>query len=300
MFCMRSRARLNVRRVVAEKSVARSTEVVSPSPVVKWAGGKTKLLPDLLGRTPGRYRRYFEPFLGGGALFFKLEPRFAVLNDKNDELMGMYRCLAWNVEAVLRRLARHRKNHNEEYYYATRERWNEKRDKMGDVDRAATFIYMNKTCFNGLYRVNSRGRFNVPVGRYKDPQIFSPSILRSVSKILQRAEIRAGHFTDAVEGAGAGDFVYFDPPYHPLTSTSNFTSYTSDNFDEDDQRELATVARALAARGCRVLVSNSDTPFIRSLYKGFHIENVECPRNINAKASKRGPIKEVLIGNPPD
>jgi DNA adenine methylase len=294
---MRGRARINLRRVVAERSLARSLPPAAPAPVVKWAGGKGKLLPELLARRPQNYRRYFEPFLGGAALFFRLGPSYAVLNDKNPDLINMYRCLAWNVEAVIRRLTRHRLEHSQEYYYATRARWNEEHSRIGDVDRAATFIYLNKTCYNGLWRVNSRGFFNVPAGRYHDPQIFNPEVLRAASRLLQNAELKCGPFAEAVESAEAGDFVYFDPPYHPLNETARFTSYTCDNFGADDQRELAAVARGLAARGAVVMISNSDVPFIRKLYTGFRIDSVECARAINSQAERRGPISEVIISN---
>ncbi|HYU15335.1 MAG TPA: DNA adenine methylase [Candidatus Acidoferrum sp.] len=265
------------------------------SPIVKWAGGKSRLLDELCSRAPERYRRYFEPFVGGAALYFRLRPRWAVLGDSNPDLINMYRCVAWNVEAVIRRLTRHREAHGEDHYYAVRERWNRPGGLSADVDRAAAFIYLNKTCYNGLWRVNSRGEFNVPLGRYEDPAIFDRLQMGAASRLLQRAELRAGHFADAVAGAGAGDFVYFDPPYHPLSVTAHFTSYTSSSFGADDQRELARVARELVRRGCSVLVSNSDTEFVRELYRGFAIDVVDCGRAINSKASARGPQRELLI-----
>jgi DNA adenine methylase len=265
------------------------------SPIVKWAGGKSRLLDELCARAPDRYRRYFEPFVGGAALYFRLRPRLAVLSDSNPDLINMYRCVAWNVEAVIGRLARHRDAHDGDYYYAMRERWNSPGGLSADVDRAAAFIYLNKTCYNGLWRVNSRGHFNVPLGRYDDPAIFDRLQLRAASRVLQRAELGTGHYADAVAGASAGDFVYFDPPYHPLSDTAHFTSYTSSSFGPDDQRELARTARALVRRGVAVLVSNSDTAFVRGLYRGFRIDVVDCARAINSKASARGPQRELLI-----
>ncbi|HEU5055467.1 MAG TPA: DNA adenine methylase [Kofleriaceae bacterium] len=265
------------------------------APIVKWAGGKSRLCDELIARSPRRYRRYLEPFLGGAALFFRLAPRFGVLSDCNADLINMYRCVAWNVEAVIKRLARHRADHDEAHYYRMRERWNTAGELSADVDRAAAFIYLNKTCYNGLWRVNSRGQFNVPVGRYDEPSIFDPAAMRAASKLLQRAEIAACHFRDAAEQARAGDFVYFDPPYHPLSETANFTSYTAGSFGADDQRELADIARALVRRGCAVMVSNSDTDFIRDLYRGFRIDAVDCSRAINSKASARGPQRELII-----
>ena len=265
------------------------------APIVKWAGGKSRLLDELTARSPRRFRRYFEPFLGGAALYFRLAPRFGVLSDCNADLINMYRCVAWNVEAVIRRLARHRADHTEAHYYQMRERWNTAGDLAADVDRAAAFIYLNKTCYNGLWRVNSRGKFNVPVGRYDEPSIFDPVAMRAASKLLQRAEIAPGHFAEAADSARAGDFIYFDPPYHPLSETANFTSYTAGSFGPDDQRELAAIARALVRRGCSVMISNSDTHFIRDLYKGFRIDEVDCSRAINSKASARGPQRELII-----
>ncbi len=287
-----SRGTISVRR----SDLPREARAGAPaSPIVKWAGGKSRLCDELCARAPEKYRRYFEPFVGGAALYFRLRPRWAVLGDSNPDLINMYRCVAWNVEAVIHRLARHREEHGEEYYYALRGEWNRPGGLVADVDRAAAFIYLNKTCYNGLWRVNSRGEFNVPLGRYDDPTIFDRLQLRAASRVLQRAELSVSHFAEAVAGAEAGDFVYFDPPYHPLSDTAHFTSYTSSSFGPEDQRELARVARGLVRRGCAVLVSNSDTAFIRDLYRDFRIEVVDCARAINSKASARGPQRELII-----
>jgi DNA adenine methylase len=298
-------ARLNLRRVTLPKAatrrqsrgIAKAAKEATARPIVKWVGGKTKLLPEIERRMPTHYRRYFEPFFGGGALFFHLQPRTAVLGDYNRDLINMYRCVSWNVDGVLRKLAQHKRRHDKEYYYATREAWNDPDKSWGNVDRAATFIYLNKTCFNGLWRVNKKGHFNVPMGRYKDPAIHRPEALHSASKLLRRTELFRGSYVDCVDRARSGDFVYFDPPYHPINATSKFTSYTEGDFSEDDQRELARVARMLSDRGCAVMLSNNDTPFIRKIYKGFKIEQVMCPRAINSKASSRGAVPEVLIRN---
>ncbi len=265
------------------------------SPIVKWAGGKTRLLDELLARAPRRFRRYHEPFLGGAALYFRLSPRHAILSDCNADLINTYRCVAWHVEAVEKRLARHRAAHSETYYYQVREKWNTPGGMSADVDRAAAFIYLNKTCYNGLWRVNSRGKFNVPVGRYDEPSIFDADALRLASRTLQGAELHARPFAEAAEDARAGDFVYFDPPYVPLSATASFTSYTAGSFGPEDQRELADVARRLVRRGCAVLLSNSDTAFVRELYADFQIETVDCARAINSKATARGPQRELLI-----
>jgi DNA adenine methylase len=267
--------------------------VEEAGPIVKWVGGKSKLLGELLARAP-RFERYYEPFAGGAALFFRLAPAAAVLNDRNADLIATYRQVASDVEAVIRRLEIHRKHHGEKHYYSTRARWNDPSVSWTPVDRAAAFIYLNKTCYNGLWRVNRAGEFNVPLGRYADPPICSPDGLRAAARVLARAELRTGSYLDAVRDAGRGDLVYFDPPYVPVTETSNFTSYTGDGFGADDQRALAELAHRLVARGCRVMLSNSDTPFVRSLYAGLRVERVYCARAINCNASKRGDVAEVI------
>lgn len=292
------RAQISTRPTRAPKRARRRALQVPPGPILKWAGGKSKLLPELTRRAPQSYRRYFEPFLGGGALFFRMAPAGAQLGDSNGDLINVYRCVAWQLDKVARRLAHHRRNHDETYYYQMRERWNQRADKDGDCDRAALFLYLNKTCYNGLYRVNRKGHFNVPVGRYENPAIYDLQALRAASALLQKAELYHGHYSDVVQSARKGDFVYFDPPYHPLTKTANFTSYTPNSFGEEDQRELADLAHQLAERGCHVMLSNSDTPFIRKLFPGWTIDRVHCARAINSKASLRGVVHEVIVRSP--
>jgi len=301
---MRSRSRLVRSKTTAAKAI-RSTKarvVTTPglpipaaSPVVKWVGGKTKLLPELRARMPERIGRYYEPFAGGAALFFASAPADAVLGDDNRDLIATYRAIATDVDAVIRRLELHRRHHGESHYYEVRARWNDASVSWSAVDRAATFIYLNKTCYNGLWRVNRSGAFNVPMGRYVDPPICSPDVLRAAATALARAELRHGDFRAAVEDAQRGDFVYFDPPYDPLTKTANFTSYTAGSFGDDQQRALADLARGLVARGVRVMLSNSDTPFIRSIYKGLKLDRVKCARAINSNASRRGEVDEVVV-----
>jgi DNA adenine methylase len=270
-------------------------DVEPASPIVKWVGGKSRLLPELLARLPSRWNRYYEPFAGGAALFFRLAPRAAVLADRNPDLIAAYRAVATDADAVIRRLELHRQHHDERHYYAVRERWNDPSVSWSLVDRAATFIYLNKTCYNGLWRVNRAGAFNVPAGRYVDPPICAPAALRAAAGLLARAELRCGDYQDAVSDAGPGDLVYFDPPYDPVTETARFTSYTDGGFGPDDQRALAQLARRLVERGCRVVLSNSDTPFIRSLYAGLRIDRVHCARAINCKATRRGEVAEVIV-----
>ncbi|MGE0404039.1 MAG: DNA adenine methylase [Kofleriaceae bacterium] len=265
------------------------------SPIIKWVGGKTKLLPELISRMPARFGRYYEPFAGGLALFFRVAPQRAVISDANADLIALYTAVATEVNAVIKRLQHHREAHDERHYYAMRAKWNELHDSWANAERAAAFIYLNKTCFNGLWRVNRSGDFNVPIGRYTDPPICVPEALRAAHALLARAELRQGDYRVAVEDAQRGDFVYFDPPYDPVTPTANFTSYSAVGFGPDDQRTLAETARALVARGCKVMLSNSDTPFIRSIYKGFKIATVKCPRAINSNAAKRGDVDEVIV-----
>ena len=265
------------------------------SPVIKWVGGKTKLLPELISRLPEKFGRYFEPFAGGAALFFRVAPHRAVLADSNVDLINLYQAISTDVASVIRRLQAHRDAHDEQHYYATRTRWNDRDKSWSTADRAATFIYLNKTCFNGLWRVNRAGAFNVPIGRYTDPPICVPDALRAAHGLLSRTELRCTDYQQAIADASRGDFVYFDPPYDPLTPTANFTSYSAAGFGPDDQRALAEAARKLVAHGAYVMLSNSDTPFIRSIYRGFRVERVKCSRAINSNAAKRGDVDEVII-----
>jgi DNA adenine methylase len=281
-------------RVARIQRAAPAAEI-SAAPVIKWVGGKTRLLPELVARMPERYGRYFEPFAGGAALFFRLAPRRAVLADSNADLIALYAAIAADPNAVIRRLQMHREAHDEQHYYAMRSKWNEHHVSWPAPERAAAFIYLNKTCFNGLWRVNRAGAFNVPIGRYTDPPICVPEALRAASSVLARADLRCADYKTAIADARAGDFIYFDPPYDPVTTTANFTSYSADGFSAEDQRTLAQTAKDLVARGCKVMLSNSDTPFMRSLYKGMRVERVKCPRAINSNAAKRGDVDELVI-----
>ncbi|MGC1305665.1 MAG: DNA adenine methylase [Phormidesmis sp.] len=266
-------------------------------PFIKWAGGKSRLIEQYKPFLPGDFDAYHEPFLGGGALFFHLAPRLqaegkqAFLSDLNPELVNVYTCVRDAVEALVEQLARHQQQHSEHWYYEVRSQL-----ETDPVKRAARFIYLNKTCYNGLYRENARGLFNVPIGRYKNPRICAPELLYPASAALQIADISERPFTAVLERAvGDRDFVYFDPPYHPLSGTSKFTAYSRDRFATEQQRKLLDVISQLAKRNVRVLASNSDCPFIRELYKGFQVETITAARSINSKASKRGKITEVLL-----
>jgi DNA adenine methylase len=272
---------------------------VVAQPVVKWAGGKSRLLPELFARLPPTWGRYFEPFGGGAALFFALAPERGVLGDANADLVRMYRALAADAHAVIRKLRSHARAHSERYYYGARARWNARRASWAPATGAAAFIYLNKTCYNGLWRVNRAGAFNVPFGRYTNPPICVPDALLTAHRVLQRADLRCGDYRATLADAGRGDLVYLDPPYEPATATANFTSYTPLAFGRDDQRELAETARGLVERGCHVVLSNSDTPFIRELYAGFRIDAVRCARSINSSADRRGAVAELIITGRP-
>ncbi len=285
----------------------------SAHPIVKWAGGKTRLLAELVARMPRtQVARYFEPFAGGAALFFRLAPARAVLGDANSDLISMYDAIATSVDEVIVVLESHRGAHvarGEAYYYEIRQAWNEQaHGAVADpriipslhavttpIERAAAFIYLNKTCFNGLWRVTRKGRFNVPAGRQTNPSIYSPPALRAASLVLASAERRRGDYRIVVDDAVAGDFVYLDPPYDVVASGSNFTNYTASPFASQQQRELRDTARALVRRGVRVMISSSDTPAIRALYAGFRIDVVQRSGSMNSNPSKRQAVDELII-----
>ncbi len=276
----------------------------TPKPFVKWAGGKRQLISRLLHSIPRDFGNYFEPFVGGGALFFELYNRGILKNkevylfDINKELINTYEVIRDEPVLLIDRLKEFAAQHSETFYYRIRA-LDRKEEFLGldRVTKAARFIYLNRTCFNGLYRVNKQGFFNVPIGRYKDPQIVDASNILAVSQALEGVTIRCSDYKEVLEYAQRGDFIYFDPPYYPLTPTSNFTSYAQGNFLEKEQKELFEIFHLLAKRGCFVLESNSNTPFIDNLYKEFTIQKVLATRAINAKGNKRGKVTEVLIRN---
>lgn len=261
-------------------------------PVVKWAGGKTRLLTQLEPLLPTRMGRYFEPFFGGGAMFFHLQPLGAVVSDLNEELVNLYRCIRDDVEALVVDLKRH--PYDKDYYYAMRAK---DPTTLSSISRASRMLYLNRTCFNGLYRVNRRGAFNVPFGKYTNPTICHEDRLRAVSEVLETTDIRHGSYAQALDEARAGDFVYFDPPYQPLTPTANFTSYTKSDFGEAEQAELAATFAKLDGRGVRCMLSNSYTPLICELYADFRIDTVLAPRAIARTVEGRAPVLEVVVRN---
>ncbi|KUK11025.1 MAG: DNA adenine methylase [Clostridia bacterium 41_269] len=276
-----------------EQNVSTPFKVEKPKPPVKWAGGKAQLIPQFEPLLPKEeYNFYIEPFVGGGAVFFHLIPQQAVLIDSNEELINFYLVVRDNLEELLSDLRKHR--NTEEYYYYIRAL---EPKTLSPVERASRFLYLNKTAYNGLWRVNSRGEFNVPYGKYKNPRIIDEPNLWRVSHALKNAQIICGDFSLVLEFAQAGTFVYLDPPYHPLSETANFTSYTSDAFGTEDQKRLAEVFRELDRRGCLVMLSNSDTEFIRRLYSEYEIQVVYARRSINCKPDGRGPVTELVIRN---
>ncbi len=277
-----------------------------PKPIVKWAGGKSSLLDELRARIPAEVRTYAEPFAGGAALFFDLAGRRdaktppserrhfdrAVLCDQNEDLVATYRAVRDELPALITRLARY--TNDRDLFYETRAL--DPRG-MSDVERGARLIFLNKTCYNGLWRVNQGGRFNVPFGRYKSPRILDEERLSAASAALQGVEVSVSDFATVTRSLGPGDFVYLDPPYAPLTRTANFTSYASGGFGVADHERLATELADLGKRGAMGMLSNADTPTMRELYRdhGFTVHVVHAPRAINSDGAKRGEASELLV-----
>lgn len=265
-------------------------------PFLKWAGGKTQLLEALIKRMPTSYNRYMEPFLGGGALFFALQPKRSYLADFNSDLINCFTVVRDNVSDLIEELKKYR--YEREMYYAVRDLdRTQEFEKMSAVARAARFIYLNKTCFNGLYRVNSKGHFNVPFGSYKDPRILDEENLRACGEALSSVILKQGSFEEIAEIADKDDFVYFDPPYAPVSETADFTSYVTGGFDAASQEVLLLTCLKLHQKGVKWMVSNSNAALIQELYRGFKVETVEAGRAINSKAEKRGPVLELIIRN---
>lgn len=284
-------------------------------PFVKWAGGKAQIVEALVDVTPSRIDTYYEPFVGGGALFFRLaadpdrRPQRAVLNDLNAELMATFRAVRDDIEPLIERLDDLQRAYldldetrREARYYEAREEYRALVMGRGaDLDVATLLIFLNKTCYNGLYRVNMRGEFNVPHGRYVRPRICDAEGLRAASDALANAELRCVDFEEACDGAGPDDFVYFDPPFHPLSATSSFTAYTSKAFERADQLRLKWRVDSLREAGARVLLSNSPHQWVIGLYEGsrYEIESIPARRMINSHGDRRGPIEELTVATYP-
>lgn len=272
------------------------------SPVVKWAGGKRQILEKLKANLPEKFNNYFEPFIGGGALLFDLAPKNATINDVNQELLAIYTCLKDDelYRLMLEELDKHEKYHSEEYYYQVRE-WD--RDPRFELEplwkRAARAIYLNKSCFNGLYRVNAKGYFNVPTAKKEHIVTYSKENMEEIHEYFKddNVTILSGDFVEATRNAHEGDFVYFDPPYDSWEDKESFTAYSKFDFNKDDQRRLADCFKDLTNRGVKCMLSNHNTAYINELYNGFNIQVIKAKRMINANAAGRSAVEEVIITN---
>lgn len=270
-------------------------------PFVKWAGGKRQIIDKLKEYVPDEYDTYYEPFVGGGALLFELAPKKAVINDLNEELMNVYNCLCneEKFKKMCNLLNHYEAEHSEEFYYEIRNKDKNKNayNRLSDYTKAARTIYLNKACFNGLYRVNSKNEFNVPFGKKTKINTYEGSNLITVSNYLTMNDIKiqSVDFEESLKTAKKGDFVYIDPPYDSDTAT--FNNYTEDGFGKEEQRRLAQVYKDLDKRGVYVMLSNHNTTLINELYKNYHIHIIEAKRNINANGKKRGSVEEVIITN---
>ena len=275
--------------------------MLKAKPFVKWAGGKRSIIDKLIKLVPEDYKTYYEPFVGGGALLFVLQPKKAVINDYNAELMNVYKCIKdeEKFSNMCNELNKHETNHSEEYYYKIRDldKNKEKFNKLDDYKRAARTIYLNKACFNGLYRVNSKNEFNVPSGKKNKVNTYDGPNLGIIHCLLNFFDIKLQSidFEESVKTAKKGDFIYFDPPYDSDTST--FNSYTENGFGKEEQKRLSEVFKDLDKRGCYVMLSNYNTSLIKELYSGFNFHYITAQRNIGASARNRGTVEEVIITN---
>ncbi len=269
------------------------------SPIVKWVGGKRQLLPEIKKYVPKKMSTYYEPFVGGGAVLFDIQPSKAIINDINSELINLYQVVKDDVDALIEDLSKHK--NESEYFYEIRslDRNPISYKNLTNIERASRIHYLNKTCYNGLFRVNQAGQFNSPFGRYKNPNIENPIILRAVSKYFNEAniEFRNMDFEDAIKGIRKGAFVYFDPPYDPVSDSANFTGYAKGGFDRDEQIRLKKLCDRLSKRGVKFLLSNASTDFILELYKDYEIEIIQAKRSINSNGGARGEVDEVLVRN---
>lgn len=269
------------------------------SPVLKWVGGKRQLLPSIRPMLPQRITTYCEPFVGGGAVLFDLQPKKAIVNDINSDLMLVYSVIKDNVEDLIELLNTY--PNEEEFFYIIRniDRDQEKYEKLSEIEKAARVIFLNKTCYNGLYRVNNAGEFNSPFGKYKNPNIVNAPVLRAVSTYFNSSEIVfcSTDFSNVLEKVRKGTFVYLDPPYDPVSDTASFTGYSKGGFSKEQQIQLRECCDSLNARGIKFMLSNSATDFIKKQYANYHVTLVQAKRAINSVASKRGDVDEVIITN---
>ncbi len=275
-------------------------------PFIKWVGGKGKLVPELVKLFPKKFNNYFEPFVGGGALFYEVKQKneiaFSSINDINKKLIIAYKQIQQNPDKLISELkkieSKYKKllpEEQKEYFYSIRKKYNE--EKLNDIIISSYLIFLNKTCFNGMYRENSKGGYNIPFGDQRNPTICNEENIINVSSCLKDTEINNLPFEEAIKKCKKGDFIYFDPPYYPTNITSSFTSYNKDYFGSIEQEKLRDIFVELDKKGCFVMLSNSDTEFIKNLYKDFNINYIYAARSINSKASKRGKIKEIVVTN---
>ncbi|MDY0132173.1 MAG: DNA adenine methylase [Desulforegulaceae bacterium] len=280
--------------MVKEKSPNKSI-----APFVKWVGGKRQLIKDLEIHFPSEISTYYEPFVGGGAVLFHLQPKKAVINDTNKELINLYKTIKNNPDKLIKDLKKH--ENTPEYFYKIRSLDRDKNiySKLSKVEKASRIVYLNKTCFNGLYRVNSSGEFNTPFGKYKNPNIVNETTIKAVSNYLSTnlIEILNIDFEKSLLESKEGDFVYLDPPYDPVSNSANFTGYTKSGFGKDEQLRLKNICDNLNKKGVKFLLSNSFTNFIQDLYSDYKFSIINAKRSINSNAKKRGAIKEVLVKN---
>ncbi len=269
------------------------------TPFVKWVGGKRQLINEIHKQLPKNFSRYYEPFVGGGALLFYLQPQKAVINDSNAELINLYEVIKKAPDELIEDLKKHK--NEEEYFYKIRslDRDKDFYRELNNVQKASRIIYLNKTCYNGLFRVNSAGEFNAPFGRYKNPNIVNEVTIKAVSAYFVKNDIRILNkdYKKALANIRKGAFVYFDPPYDPISDSASFTGYTKGGFDRDEQERLKSVCDWLDRKGVKFLLSNSATDFILNLYTDYSVEIVYATRAVNSKADKRGKIAEVLVRN---
>ena len=269
------------------------------APVLKWVGGKRQLLDTLTALVPKKMTAYCEPFVGGGALLFCLQPNRAYINDINSELMLVYSVIRNNVEELITALQKYK--NDEKFFYSIREldRNKEKYTSLSDVEKAARILYLNKTCYNGLFRVNNAGEFNSPFGHYRNPNIVNAPTLRAVSLYLQKKDIflSSGDYANVLDELPRGSFVYLDPPYDPISDTASFTGYTKNGFSREEQIRLREYCDALTQRGIKFMLSNSATNFIMEQYSAYDIKIIQAKRNVNSDPTKRGDVDEVLVLN---
>lgn len=269
-------------------------------PILKWVGGKAQLLEIIKENMPETFDTYFEPFIGGGAIFFNVEPQKALINDLNTDLINVYKVIKKKPKDLIDLLETHKNKHNKDYYYTIRalDRDNTYSD-LTDVEKAARVIYLNKTCYNGLYRVNKKGEFNVPLGSYTNPRICDEANITEVSRFFNKRKIKVFNedFAKFLKKVKDNDFIYLDPPYDPTSDSSDFTNYQKEGFSKEDQIRLKKTCDEMNEKGAKFMLSNSCTPFICELYKDYHIKKVWAKRNVNSKGNKRGPVEEVLIMN---